>query len=342
MGRSFARSQRRRRERGGRLPLSCSRWRAARFYLELLVNYWGRQLYGSVSGYAGTVIDILRISAFPEPSSTNGGNPAGVVLDATGLDDSAMLALAADIGYSETAFVLGADDANELGTPRRVRIRYFSPLAEVPFCGHATIATAVALARRDGIGLFLFETQVGEIAIETAEGAGGEVTASFTSVEPTVSPMGEEILDRLLSLLGLDRTDLAPSYPARLSFAGNVHPVIVLRSRNTFDSFEFDPSQVRMLMDEFGWVATVTVLHPLSPTEFAARNLFPVGDITEDPATGAAAAATGAYLRDVGAVAPPVQLHILQGHHVGRPSLLQVTVPASGGIVVTGSAAPIE
>ncbi|GAB3553035.1 PhzF family phenazine biosynthesis protein [Actinopolyspora lacussalsi] len=286
--------------------------------------------------------DVLRISAFPAPSARNGGNPAGVVLDAAGLDETAMLAIAAETGYSETAFVLDIQEPAEANGPGRVRIRYFSPTAEVPFCGHATVATAVALADRHGTGLLLFDTAVGEVAIETAETANGETTASFTSVEPSVTPMDDDVVDRLLSLLGLARADLDPAYPPRLSFAGNVHPVIVLGSRETFDSFDFDPSRLRELMDEHGWAATVTVLSPLGESEFAARNLFPVGDITEDPATGAAAAATGAYLRAIGAVKPPAQLRIQQGDHVGRPSLLRVTVPGSGGIVVTGGAARIE
>ena len=84
------------------------------------------------------VVEILRYVAFSD--RPDGGNPAGVVLDATGLSDERMLEIAAEVGYSETAFLSGDD------------IRYFSPLAEVPFCGHATIATAVALAERDGPG----------------------------------------------------------------------------------------------------------------------------------------------------------------------------------------------
>src|SRR5215212_6658477 len=77
-------------------------------------------------------VDLLRYAAFSD--SPAAGNPAGVVLDAAGLTDAEMLAAAAEIGYSETAFLVGRDDAG-------YDIRYFSPLAEVPFCGHATVAT---------------------------------------------------------------------------------------------------------------------------------------------------------------------------------------------------------
>ncbi|WP_307857156.1 PhzF family phenazine biosynthesis protein [Pseudarthrobacter albicanus] len=96
---------------------------------------------------------VLRYAAFS--TTPNGGNPAGLVLDAGHLDDAGMLAVAAAVGYAETAFVTeqGVD-----GDPRRSRVRYFSPIAEVPFCGHATIALAVALSERDGAGSFTFDT----------------------------------------------------------------------------------------------------------------------------------------------------------------------------------------
>ncbi|MGB3437334.1 MAG: PhzF family phenazine biosynthesis isomerase, partial [Actinophytocola sp.] len=86
---------------------------------------------------------VLRYAAFTTDPAT--GNPAGVVLDAAGLSDSDMQRIAAEVDYSETAFVCG-------GSGPHYTVRYFSPLAEVPFCGHATIATAVALADRDGPG----------------------------------------------------------------------------------------------------------------------------------------------------------------------------------------------
>ncbi len=83
-------------------------------------------------------LPVLRYAAFTDHGA--GGNPAGVVLDATGLNDTDRLAVAARIGYSETAFV---EDTDQDG---HYRVRYFSPQAEVAFCGHATIATAVAMA----------------------------------------------------------------------------------------------------------------------------------------------------------------------------------------------------
>src|SRR5665647_407742 len=278
---------------------------------------------------------VLRYAAFAD--GPDGGNPAGVMLDATGLDDDQMQGLAARIGYAETAFVT---EHNVGGDPRRSRLRYFSPIAEVPFCGHATIATAVALAERQGAGAYTFETVVGPITLHTAHD-DGVLTASFTSVEPRVADFPGEVLDTLLLQLAVTHRDLDPRFPPLVAFAGNWHPILVFAEQERFDSFGFDPAEMRGLMDAQGWAGTVTTLVAITPTEFEARNLFPVGSITEDPATGSAAASVGGYLRELGLVAPPARVVIHQGRHVGRPSILMVDIPARAGIVVTGTARAI-
>ena len=289
---------------------------------------------------------VLRYAAFA--ASASGGNPAGIVMDATGLDDSTMQRLAAEVGYAETAFVVAS---NVGGDPRRSRVRYFSPQAEVPFCGHATVATAVVMAERSGPGQYTFDTAVGEVVLNTEQTNDG-ILAAFTSVDPKVRELEAATLQTLLQLLDLTEADLDDRYPVRVAYAGNWHPILVLRELETFDRFRFEPSAMRTLMDAQGWKGTVTVLHALSPTEFEARNLFPVGAITEDPATGSAAASLGGYLRDLGLVefgqvesgqsAAPARVIVHQGRHVNRPSLLTIDIPPVGGIVVSGTAVPIE
>jgi len=279
---------------------------------------------------------ILRYAAFS--SDPAGGNPAGVVLDATGLDAISMQRIAADVDFAETAFVTGTRDDGAR------QIRYFSPIAEVPFCGHATIATAVAIAERgdavrgdaDGDAI-VFATTVGDIRIEVERRAEG-IAAAFTSVVPSVSDLPPAERDAILDLLSLTNADLDAELPPRIADAGNPHPVIALTDRGAFDTFTFDAGRVRALMNDRGWPATITIVHRVAPDRLLARNLFPVGRITEDPATGSAAAAVGAYLRAHGAVATPTRIEIEQGAHVGRPGLLTVDIPASGGIRVSGSA----
>jgi len=294
-------------------------------------------------------VRVLRLTAFS--SHPDGGNPAGVVLDARGLSDERMQGIAAEVGYAETAFVTEPPTPAD---PGRMGIRYFSPTAEVPFCGHATIATAVAIA--DGLGgagipapadgAFLFSAPVGDVRITTRREradteSGARTVASFTSVEPLVTDIAPDVLARLLDLLALTEGDLDATHPPRLSFAGNTHPVVVIADPARFDGFTFDPSAARALMDGQGWAGTITVAHRTVPEEYEARNIFPVGTLVEDPATGSAAAALGAYLRSLGLVRPPQRVLVHQGRHVGRPGLLTVDIPATGGIVVSGTAALI-
>lgn len=275
------------------------------------------------------MVEVLRYTAFA--AEPGGGNPAGLVLDAATLTDADMLRIAREVGYPETAFVTGTTDS-------ATTVRYFSPGAEVPFCGHATIALAVVLAEREGPGARTFTTAAGDIALESTVDADGAVQVAMTSVEPYSR---EFDATRLLEVLGLTPDDIAEGHPVLESFAGNWHPVLVLASEELFHQFRFDPATLAGLMRERGWAGTAIVLHPGAPGEYEARNLFPVGRITEDAATGSAAAATGAYLRTVGRANAGDRIVIRQGRHVGRPSILLVDVPASGGITVRGGATRI-
>ncbi|KXO89538.1 PhzF family phenazine biosynthesis protein [Tsukamurella pseudospumae] len=281
--------------------------------------------------------EVLRYVAFAD--APHGGNPAGLVLDAAGLSEADMLRIAGEVGYSETAFVIDRADI-AAGEPRRLRVRYYSPAAEVPFCGHATVALASALAEREGPGPFVFATQSGEVRLETSRTDDDAVAVAFTSVEPATAPIPDGRLDALLDLLSLTRDDLADGYPPLQSFAGAWHPMLVLADRELFHQFSFAPKPLADLMGE-EWAGTVTVLSPLDDDLYEARNLFPVGRITQDPATGSAAASTGAYLREIDHVPAGRRVTILQGAHVGRPSRLVVDIPPTGGITVSGRAVEI-
>lgn len=262
---------------------------------------------------------IERFAAFTE--DPNGGNPAGVVLDASGLTDADMQTIAADVGYSETAFVTGPGP----------RVRYFSSDMEVPFCGHATIATAVAL----GEGTHLFATNAGEVVVTVAGGV-----ATLTSVPPHVEDA--PALDEVLGAFGLRDADLDPALPARVAYAGARHLILGLSDRATLAAMAYDFDRLRARMADEDWI-TVALVHRRGPRTFDVRNAFAPGGVVEDPATGAAAAALGAYLRALRLVEPPVEITIHQGDDMGRPSTLLVGIDAgrSAGIRVSGSAVPI-
>jgi PhzF family phenazine biosynthesis protein len=278
-------------------------------------------------------VRILHYAAFTD--TPGGGNPAGVVLDADGLPDAGMQRIAAELGYAESAFVSGRSAG-------AATIRYFAPEAEIPFCGHATIATAVALAELDGAGKLLLGTPVGPLQVGTAYDDGGRLIASLVTVEPWVREMGPAVRTELLECLRLQESDLAADLPALLAFAGNVHPIVPVRDAAALRALDYDYDALRTLMAIQGWGATVAVVHRVGPRLFEARNPFPPGGVREDPATGSAAASLGAYLRHLGEVTPPADITVHQGSDVGRPSVISVSVPVAGGLTVSGGAVPLD
>lgn len=103
-----------------------------------------------------SAIEASRYASFAE--HPNFGNPAGVVLRAQNLTDAEMQRIAEEIGYSETSFI-----TSPLVTGGPMTVRYFAPGGEVDFCGHATLATAVALGHELGFGDFDLNTNVGPV-----------------------------------------------------------------------------------------------------------------------------------------------------------------------------------
>jgi PhzF family phenazine biosynthesis protein len=278
--------------------------------------------------------EILRYTAFSTDPA--GGNPAGVVLDAAALDDAGMLATAAEVGYSETAFVTAADQA-----ARRFRLRYFSPLAEVAFCGHATVATAVALAERIGQGPLAFDTPAGEIALDTSVAPGGRVTATLTSVPTRSRPASEAEARASLAALRWSPQDLDPALPPHVAFGGNEHLVLAAATRERLAALDYDFDALAEVMHRHGWT-TLQLVWRETPELFHARDPFPIGGVIEDPATGAAAAAFGGYLRTLGALPPSGAFTIRQGEDLGRPSLLRVEAsPTDPRVRVSGQAVPV-
>jgi PhzF family phenazine biosynthesis protein len=277
---------------------------------------------------------VLRYAAFSD--RPEGGNPAGVVLDARGMSAAEMLAVAAEVGYSETAFLLPRDQSGEFD------VRYFSPLAEVPFCGHATIASGVALADRLGAtGEILLHTLNGPVAVATARGEDGGATATLTSVAPSVVEAAPADLEEALGALGWASEDLDPELPPRVGYAGAHHLILAVRTRERLAALDYDFDRLAALMGARDWTTLQLVWRERADC-FHARNPFPPGGVVEDPATGAAAAALGGYLRAVGLVRPPATITIRQGEDLGRPGRLTVEIPAGeAGIAVTGAAVPI-
>ncbi|PJE94476.1 phenazine biosynthesis protein PhzF [Streptomyces carminius] len=310
---------------------------------------------GPAAGRTAGAPDVLRYTAFS--TDPDGGNPAGVVLDADGLDETGMLAVAAGVGYSETAFLLPPPPDLAAPPGRGFGVRYFSPLAEVPFCGHATVAAAVALAERTAPGDLLFATPAGTVPVTVAAGADGTLRATLTSVEPYVAETAPADLAEALAALDWRADELDPALPARIAYAGARHLVLAAATRQRLAALEYDFERLKALMLRLDLTTVQLVWREPVPgpraggqtgrqpgTVFHVRDPFPVGGVVEDPATGAAAAAFGGYLRALGlvTVTAPVTLTLHQGHDMGRPGLLEVELrPDDVRVRVSGTAARI-
>ncbi|MEZ5590071.1 MAG: PhzF family phenazine biosynthesis protein [Gammaproteobacteria bacterium] len=269
---------------------------------------------------------LYRLAAFAEGNS--GGNPAGVWVGAALPEPDAMQRIAAEVGFSETAFVAPA-------TGKLRQVRYFSPQAEVSFCGHATIATGAVLGRADGEGVYQLTTAVGEVPV-TVQTRNGRTEVSLVSVEPRDEPVSSTLLSEALAILGWQEDELDSSIAPAKAYAGAWHLVLAVARSGRLAALDYDFEQLKALMLREN-LTTLQLVWREREDLFHSRNPFPVGGVTEDPATGAAAAALGGYLRAAKLISAPTMFSIRQGEAMGRASLLSVDVPVTGGIVVSGS-----
>lgn len=275
---------------------------------------------------------LRRLTAFTD--DRDGGNPAGVWLGETLPSPDAMLETVAAVGYSETAFLAPAGDG-------AYHVRYFSPEAEVSFCGHATIAAGVRLGRLLVPGTYRFHTSVGTIPVVVTARDDGRLVASLTSVTPEQADPDAALLTGALDALGWRPEELDPAIAPRLAWAGAWHLVLAVADRQTLDDLDYDYAALKRLMLDAD-LTTLQLVWREDERTFHARNPFPVGGVVEDPATGASAAALGGYLRDAGILTPPTTFVVHQGVVMGRPSRIEVDVPAEGGITVTGTAVDLD
>ncbi|MET1756114.1 PhzF family phenazine biosynthesis protein [Novosphingobium sp. RD2P27] len=275
-------------------------------------------------------MDVQRLAAFTYDN--RGGNPAGVVLCDALPDPTRMQAVAAEVGYSETVFAAR--------TPEGYRVRYFAPEAEIPFCGHATIALGAALATREGDGAFKLKLNEGEVTVEGRCGVDG-LSAALVSPPTRNCPAPSHLLETALALFGLTDADLDPRIPPAIIDAGARHLLLAMNNRAALAAMRYDMQAGAELMREWS-LATISLVHAETLGRFHARNPFAAGGVYEDPATGAAAAALAGYLQALGIEAG--DLEIVQGEDMGVPCLLHAAAPTipGGGARVQGTVRRIE
>lgn len=277
-------------------------------------------------------MNVQRIAAFSDNGA--GGNPAGVMLTDTLPDTDTMQRIAAEVGYSETAF------AAQNGAIDQWRVRYFSPESEVPFCGHATIALGAVLAQEHGTTTYQLTLNDANISVE-GDISGGAFTAALHSPPTHSKPLDDETIGRLLGLFGYRPDQLNPRIPPALIHGGANHMVLALQSRDDLAAMQYDLDAGRTLMRELDLI-TVMLVWIENENKFHTRNAFASGGVFEDPATGAASAAFAGYLRDIdwnhGG-----QIEITQGEDMGSKSAItaEFSDEVGSSIKVSGAARKI-
>ena len=223
------------------------------------------------------------------------GNPAGVVVNADGLNDNQMLLIARELNNSETAFLFapGSDDCDG-------EIRYFTPKTEVPICGHATIAAMYAKAIEDKLDscVLKIKTRIGILPFEIVK-EKGDYQIIMTQGKFELSPTFEDReTQKLLAALGLQVTDIDEKCPIQIASAGHSKVMIGIKSREKLNGLTPDFNRLTELSHQIGcngyFVFTFDSNHQDILTY--GRMFAPAIGINEDPVTGNANGPLGGYL----------------------------------------------
>jgi PhzF family phenazine biosynthesis protein len=263
----------------------------------------------------------------------SGGNRAPVVVDARGMDDAAMLAIARRHGL-ESAFVLPPGDARNA----RFRLRFFMPTGEVAMCGHATLG-ALWLLGSTGV------LPAGDVRIETASGivvgrvprAGTDDVVEVTQPAGTITPLAAVDATSVLSTLRLDAAACLP-WPLLDASTSRPKTLVPLRSPAAVHALAPDFSSIAACCDRTG----STGLYPFAPVDGAARvfeaRQFPrASGYPEDAATGIAASALAFGLLHWGAIPPDAPgITVRQGRAMGCPSEILVRFERAADGTPTG------
>jgi len=245
------------------------------------------------------------------------GNQLGVFTDARDLDDETMQALALELGFSESVFVL---PPREGGT---VRIRIFTPTHELPFAGHPTLGTAFVLGAPLQLGTIAIETGRGIVPVELERDPSGRIVfGRMTQPVPTVAPF--ERADELCAALGVAGSAL----PVEVYDNGIQHVYVALESETEVAAVR--PDWVALAAGEL--VASLVGVNVFagSGSCWKTRMFSPLDAVGEDAATGSAAGPLACHLARHGRASWGEQIEIAQGAEIGRPSMLYATAWGSG------------
>ncbi|HEX5856388.1 MAG TPA: PhzF family phenazine biosynthesis protein [Thermoanaerobaculia bacterium] len=263
------------------------------------------------------------------------GNPLLVVPDARGMTTAGMQAVAREINYSESTFVLPPAD------PAHAYLqRTFVPVKEIPYAGHPTVGTAVVMASlgkvapgtADGTTKITIEVGFGPLALELERSEGRVSRVRMEQGRPEWRPpvTGDDVKGKLAAALGVPFDALHRDLPAQTVSTGNAFLLAPLASVEAVSSALADPRMLNVVEKELG-VLGVYFFAFAPEGRMRARLFAPGAGVPEDPATGSAAGPLAVYLSLHGAVPGGVgggsgRFVIDQGIEMGRPSVIEAEV----------------
>lgn len=301
-------------------------------------------------GSTGREYRFFQVDVFTDRAFN--GNPLAIFPEAEGLTTQEMQSIAKEMNLSETTFVLPAED------PRaQFRLRIFTPAAELPLAGHPVVGTCFILAERGMIPLqegqerttrIFQECKAGVLPVDIVVTGGKVERAVMTQSPPRFL---DEYLDRdlLAAAVGLTPEELLPDgLPAQLVSTGLPQLMVPARSLAAFGRIQLDLAAMRRVLTKNGtdcfMIFTRECVTPEATVH--ARMFAPILGVAEDPATGSASGALGAYLVHRGLIeaSPTASIVVEQGYEMGRPSTIHVEVDAddSGPVEVRVGGKAVE
>lgn len=293
-------------------------------------------------------MDVSFVTLDVFTSRTFGGNPLAVITDARGLTTEQMQAITAEFNYSESTFVLPPEDPSNTA-----RVRIFDPVHEMPFAGHPNVGTAVALARAGEVfgkpvgDKVRFEEEVGLVEIDILRDGDVATGARFTAPGAAAfGPMSEE--DVIAGVAGLDVAEISAErhLPQLVTLGiGFVFAEVTDLAALEHCSPRLDAFKTHLPAETTDGLYVYTRTGDSSNIQIRSRMFAPMHGISEDPATGSAAAMLGALLGSLEPGSHDITVTIDQGVEMGRASRIDVGVRRSAegveAITVGGNAVPV-
>jgi trans-2,3-dihydro-3-hydroxyanthranilate isomerase len=273
--------------------------------------------------YRFVQVDVFTRQAF-------GGNQLAVFTDARGLSDWEMQEIAREMNYSESTFVLPADDP-----AADARVRIFTPSTELPFAGHPVVGSGFVLGRELNRRELALQLRIGTLRVEADPGDGRQGSARMEQPLPRFRPV-EAPAATLAGLVGLRPDDLAESPPPEFGSAGVEFLYLPLRSLEAVRRARGEQSALKEFFGDAPHPAVYVFSTETESVDVAAHgrmfSLMLGTTVLEDPATGSACGPLGAYLVRQG-LQQPGRLLLEQGYEMGRPSQIEVDVTLEEGAV---------